>query len=36
MGCGVTFTCVTLGAAPVMAPVESTGYTTCAMKTSQA
>src|SRR5919198_5656356 len=36
MGCGVTLTRDTFGAAPVTAPVESTGNTTWAMNTFQA
>src|SRR5919197_6394212 len=36
MGCGVTLTSETVGAAPVTAPVESTGNTTWAMNTFQA
>src|SRR5882672_8258479 len=36
MGCGLTFTNVTLGAAPVTAPVGSVGYTAWDIKTFQA
>src|SRR5438552_9798138 len=36
MGCGVTLTWVTAGAAPVTPPELSTGKTTCDMNTSQA